>query len=53
VQSQLSSKDQDLETTNGTIEDMKARVGTVESSIEFGDVREKQLMKDLDNMRRL
>jgi hypothetical protein len=32
---------------------MKARIGTLESSIESGDVREKQLMKDLDNVRRL
>ena len=30
---------------------MKARLGTLESEIEPGGVREKQLMKDLDNMR--
>ena len=51
MQPQLSSKSQGLETTNDTIEDLKARIGTLESMIESGGDREKQLMKDLDNAR--
>jgi chromosome segregation ATPase len=51
VQSQLSSKSQDLDTANGVITDMKAWLGTLESRIESADVREKQLMKDLYNAR--
>ncbi|XP_044339216.1 nuclear matrix constituent protein 1 [Triticum aestivum] len=34
VQSKLSSKSQDLETANCSIDDFKARIGTLESSIE-------------------
>ena len=53
MQSQLSSKSQDLGTTNDTITDMKARLGTLESEIQSADAREKFLMNDLTNMRTL
>ena len=53
VQSQLSSNSQDLDTANGTITDMKARIGTLEYEIESAVAHEKLLMKDLDNAKTL
>ena len=53
VKSQLSSKSQGLETANGTIEDLKARVSSLEGSMESIKGREQVLSKDLENARHL
>nr|XP_020166791.1 uncharacterized protein LOC109752307 [Aegilops tauschii subsp. strangulata] len=53
TQSKLSSKGQDLGTANSTIENLKARIGSLESSVESSGAREQQLTKDLDTARRL
>lgn len=53
VRSQLSSKDQGLADANGTIKELKARIGSLESSMESTNAREKQLANDLDTARRL
>ena len=51
VQSQLSSKSQDLDTTNDTISNMKARLGSLEKEIESADAHEKLRMTDLKKAR--
>ena len=43
IQSQLSSKSQGLEVANGTIKDLKARIGSLEGSMESIEAREQQL----------
>lgn len=53
VQSQLSSKSQDLDTANGAISDMKARLGSLEREIESAGARDKLLMSDLNTARTL
>nr|XP_020194144.1 uncharacterized protein LOC109779957 [Aegilops tauschii subsp. strangulata] len=53
VQSQLSFKTQSLETANGNISDMKARIGTLERSAESLESRRQLLSKDLDTAKRL
>jgi len=53
VQSQLSSRSQDLDTTNGAITDMKARLGFLDKEIESTDAREKLLMTGLSKARNL
>lgn len=53
VQSQLSSKSQDLETTNGTIEDLKARNWHPGELGGIQRAREKQLAMDLNTARLL
>ena len=42
---------QDLNTANGTITHMKARLDTLESMTESAGAHEKQLVKDLENAR--
>ena len=53
VQSQLSSKIQSLETTNSSITDMKARIGSLERSTESLESRQQLLSKDLETAKRL
>ena len=52
-QSQLSSKSQGLEVANGANEDLKARIVSLESSMESVETREQLLSKDLETARRL
>ena len=51
MQSQLSSKNQDLDIANGSITDLKGRIDTLESTIESSEARQQQLSKDLDTSR--
>ena len=53
VQSQLSSKSQDLDTANGTISNMKARVGSLEKDRKSATWCKKFLMADLNKARTL
>nr|XP_020188977.1 fibrinogen- and Ig-binding protein-like [Aegilops tauschii subsp. strangulata] len=53
VQSQLSSKSQDLDTANSTVSGIKARLGSLEKEIESTSCREELLMTDLTNERTL
>ena len=53
VQSQLCSKTQSLETANGSITDMKARIGSLEKSAESLEYRYRLLSIDLETAKRL
>lgn len=53
VLSQLSSKTQSLDTANGNISNMNARIGTLERSAGSLESHQQLLSKDLDIAKRL
>ena len=53
AQLQLSSKTQSLEMANGNINDMRARIGTLESVAESIESRQQLLSKNPDTAKRL